>query len=149
MHHGHTQAEKNYHLHAGKLEFLALQWAVPEQFRDYLYCAPSFTVYTDNNPLTYVLSTAKLNATGLHWIGELADFRFDVKYRPGKVNIDADSLSRIPVDFGKFMSSCSETVSNQEFNAASAHVYSISNGNSILIFNFTSFVTTLRKHYKL
>ena len=58
-----TTAEKNYHLHSGKLEFLALKWAICEQFRDYLYYAPSFVVFTDNNPLTYVLSTAKLNAT--------------------------------------------------------------------------------------
>lgn len=32
-----TPAEKNYHMHAGKLEFLALKWAVTEKFRDYLY----------------------------------------------------------------------------------------------------------------
>ena len=59
-----TTAEKNYHLHSGKLEFLALKWAVCDHFRDFLFYAPSFTVFTDNNPLTYVLSTAKLNATG-------------------------------------------------------------------------------------
>ncbi len=52
---------------------LPLKWSVTEQFRDYLYYAPSFVVYTDNNPLTYILSTAKLNATGLRWVGELAD----------------------------------------------------------------------------
>ena len=28
--------EKNYHAHAGKLEFLALKWAITEQFKDYL-----------------------------------------------------------------------------------------------------------------
>ena len=66
-----TTAEKNYHLHSGKLEFLALKWAICEQSRDYLYYAPSFVVFTDNNPLTYVLSSAKLNATGLGWVGEL------------------------------------------------------------------------------
>ena len=90
-----------------------------------MYYAPSFTVYTDNNPLTYVLSTAKLNATGLRWVGELADFKFNIKYRPGKVNIDADSLSRIPADFEKFMSRCSETISNREFNAAVSQVRAI------------------------
>ena len=58
-----SPAEKNYYLHSGKLEFLALKWAICDQFRDYLYYAPSFTVYTDNNPLTYVLSSAKLNVT--------------------------------------------------------------------------------------
>ena len=60
-----TPAERNYHLHSGKLEFLALKWEVRDQFRDYLYYALSFQVHTDNNPLTYVLFTAKLITTGL------------------------------------------------------------------------------------
>ena len=60
-----TPSERNYHMHSGKLEFLSLKWAVTEQFRDYLYYAPEFVVYTDNNPLTYVLTSAKLNATRL------------------------------------------------------------------------------------
>ncbi|RXN20532.1 Retrovirus-related Pol poly from transposon [Labeo rohita] len=97
-----TPAEKNYNLHSGKLEFLALKWAICEKFRDYLFYASHFTVYTDNNPLTYVMSTAKLmvklNAVGHRWVGELSDYNFDIKYRPGKENIDADTLSRCPLD---------------------------------------------------
>ena len=62
-----TLAEKNYHLHSWKLEFLALKWAVCEQFQDYLYYAPSFVMYTDNNPLKYILLSAMLNASGLRW----------------------------------------------------------------------------------
>ena len=89
-------AEKRYH--AGKLEFLALKWAICDHFRDILYYAPHFTVYTDNNPLTYVLSTAKLNATGHRWVSELAEFTFDIKYRPGRANQDADALSRMPME---------------------------------------------------
>ena len=38
--------------HSSKLEFLALKWAVTEQFWEYLQYQP-FTVRTDNNPLTY------------------------------------------------------------------------------------------------
>ena len=60
-----TPSEQNYHMHCGKLEFLALKWSVTEQFRDYLYYAPEFVVYTENNPLSYVLTSAKLNAIGL------------------------------------------------------------------------------------
>ncbi|KAL0152983.1 hypothetical protein M9458_051712 [Cirrhinus mrigala] len=89
--------EKNYHLHSGK-------------FRDYVYHAPSFTVYTDNNPLTYVMSTAKLNATTYRWVAELADFQFTIKYRPGKSNGDADGLSRIPLSMEQYLETCSEEV---------------------------------------
>ncbi|KAJ8007710.1 hypothetical protein DPEC_G00096990 [Dallia pectoralis] len=112
-----TPAERNYHLHSGKLEFIALKWAVCEKFRDYLYYAPHFTVYTDNNPLTYIMSTAKLNAVGHRWVGELSDFRFDIKYRPGKSNVDADTLSRLPLDMGKYEMACTEELSNEVVRA--------------------------------
>ena len=69
---------------SSKLEFLALKWAATEQFRNYLYYDPHFTVYTDN-PLTYVLTSVKLNATGHRWVAELSDFNFTIKYRPGKL----------------------------------------------------------------
>lgn len=48
------------------------------------------------------MSTAKLNAVGHRWVGELSDFQFDIRYRPGKSNVDADSLSRLPLDMGKY-----------------------------------------------
>ncbi|KAJ7991697.1 hypothetical protein DPEC_G00286570 [Dallia pectoralis] len=107
-----TAAEQNYHLHSGKLEFLALKWAVTEKFRDYLYYAPTFTVFSDNNPLTYVLSSAKLNATGCRWVAELADFHFTIRYRPGKENVDADSLSRMPVNMEVMMGQCTEKLTS-------------------------------------
>ena len=47
----HTPAEKNYRLHGNKLEFLCLYWPITDHFRDYLYYAKNFVVYTDNNPL--------------------------------------------------------------------------------------------------
>ena len=55
-----------------------------------------FSVYTDNNPLTYVLTTAKLDATGQRWIAALANYNFSLHYKSGKTNIEADALSRIP-----------------------------------------------------
>ena len=111
-----TASEKNYHLHSGKLEFLALKWAVCEKFRDYLI-GSSCTVYTDNNPLTYVLSTAKLNATGCRWVAELADFHLTIRYRPGKENVDADSLSRMPVDIDTMLKDCTEELSSRSVQA--------------------------------
>ena len=112
-----TPAEQNYYLHSGKLEFLALKWAITEQFRDYLAYGPGFTVYTDNNPLTYVMSTAKLTATGHRWVASLADFNFSIKYRPGKTHKDADFLSRMPKDINNFMTECTEEVSPFDIKA--------------------------------
>lgn len=77
----------------------------------------SCTVYTDNNPLTYVLSTAKLNATGCRWVAELADFHITIKYRPGRENTDADTLSRMPVDIETLMEECTEELSSRSVQA--------------------------------
>uniref|UniRef100_A0A1A8SA02 Gypsy retrotransposon integrase-like protein 1 n=1 Tax=Nothobranchius rachovii TaxID=451742 RepID=A0A1A8SA02_9TELE len=113
-----SPAEKNYHLHSGKLEFLAMKWAICDRFRDYLYHAPSFVVYTDNNPLTYVLTTAKLNATGHRWVAELASYNFTIRYRPGKTNADADGLSRMPLDMDSYMKSCTAEVGQEAISAS-------------------------------
>ncbi|KAK7886001.1 hypothetical protein WMY93_025622 [Mugilogobius chulae] len=88
---GLSQSESRYPAH--KLEFLALKWSVTEKFHDYLYGA-NFTVVTDNNPLTYVLSSAKLDATSHRWLAALSTYSFKMQYRAGRHNYDADALSR-------------------------------------------------------
>ena len=90
-----TPAEKNYHLHSGKLEFLALKCAITERFSDYLNYGPPFEVFTDNNPLTYGTTSAKLNACGMRWVAQLANYQSTLKFRSGKNNIDADFLFRV------------------------------------------------------
>ena len=89
-----SKSEKNYS--AYKLEFLALKWAVTEKFRDYLL-GTHFTVLTDN-PLTHILTSAKLDATGQRWASALGQFTFDIIYRPGIKNSDADGMSRYPFE---------------------------------------------------
>lgn len=88
-------AEERYH--SSKLEFLALKWAVCEHFKDYLYYTPHFDIYTDNNPLVYLKTSCKLNATGQRWVNELANFQFSIHYKPGVQNVVADTLSRYPI----------------------------------------------------
>ena len=87
-----SKSEKNYPVH--KLEFLALKWAITDKFHEYLY-GSQFQVYTDNNPLTYVLTTAKLDATGHRWVAALSNYTFSIIYKPGKEHKDADALFRI------------------------------------------------------
>ena len=50
----------------------------------------------DNNLLTYILTTAKLDATGQRRVASLANYNFKIFYRSGKRNVEADALSRIP-----------------------------------------------------
>ena len=60
-----------------KWEFLALKWSVTERFNEYLY-ERKFDVYTHNNPLTYILTSAKLDAMGQQWIASLANYNFKI-----------------------------------------------------------------------
>lgn len=106
---GLNKAEKNYPPH--KREFLALKWAICDKFKDYLY-GQQFTVFTDNNPVTYVLTTAKLDATGHRWLAALAAFNFDIKYRPGRSNADADALSRLPMSIETVQAICNSATSS-------------------------------------
>ena len=93
--HSLSNTEKNYP--AYKLEFLALKWAIMYMFHEYLY-GGQFDVYMDNNPLTYILTSAKLDTTRQRWVSSLANYDFQIFYKSGKTNIEADALSRIPQD---------------------------------------------------
>ena len=91
-------SKQNYH--SSKLEFLALKWSVTEHFKEYLAYTP-FTVHTDNNPLTYMLTAPNLDVTGHHWVGALTSYIFTLEYQKGSDNAAADALSRVPVRHGK------------------------------------------------
>ena len=75
-----TYHKKNYH--STKLEFLALKWAITEHFKEYLLYQP-FLVKTDTNPLTYIMKTPNLDATGHQWVGVLAKFNFWLECQKG------------------------------------------------------------------
>ena len=73
---------------------MALKWAVTEQFCEYLQYQP-FTVHTDNNLLTYILTTPNLDALGHHWVAALASYNMKLEYLKGSDNKVADALSRV------------------------------------------------------
>ncbi|CAB3985542.1 Hypothetical predicted protein [Paramuricea clavata] len=96
-----SQAEKKYH--SGKLEFLALKWAVCEHFCDHLYYAPHFTVYT-GNPLT-----------------------------PGRSNGDAAALSRMPLDFTTYMKESTEDLTLGQVQASVDGIGAQCHGDTVWI----------------
>ena len=53
----------------------------------------NFDVYTDNNPLMYILTSAKLDAVGQSWAVALASYNFQLHNKTGKSNVEADAMS--------------------------------------------------------
>ena len=71
-----------------------MKWAVTEHFKEYLPYQP-FLGKTDYNPLTYIMMTPNLNATGHWWVGALARFNFQLEYQRGWDNTVANILSLV------------------------------------------------------
>ena len=95
----HVMNETEQRYHSNKQEFLALKWVVMEQFHKYLSLygknQNEFVVHTDNNPLTYIFSSANLDAAGQHWVAHLTSYNFSLEYQKGKDNTVADFLSQM------------------------------------------------------
>ena len=93
----HIMNETEQRYHSNKQEFLALKWAVTEQFHEYL--SPygknrnEFVVQMDNNLLTYIFSSANLDAASQRWVAQLASYNFALEYQKGKDNTVANFLS--------------------------------------------------------
>ena len=60
-----------------------------------IYMEILFDIYTDNNPLTYTLMTAKLDVMGHRWVASLDNYNFYLHYQSGRSSVEADALSRI------------------------------------------------------
>ena len=87
-----TKAEIYYP--ANTLEFLTLMWTVVDKFHEYLY-GLTFDIYTNNNPLMYILTTANLDTMSHCQEDSLENYNFQLYYRAGKTNINADDLLRV------------------------------------------------------
>ena len=67
-----------------------------ESFRSYIYGRP-ITIITDHQPLVW-FKTADLNTRVQKWRFKLSEYDYNVIYKPGKLNSNADALSRNPTE---------------------------------------------------
>jgi hypothetical protein len=85
--------ELNYASYTGEL--LCVLWAV-KTLRPMLH-GRKFTVVTDHRPLTWLMTASKdLTGKYARWALALQEHDFDVRYREGAKNQNADALSRMP-----------------------------------------------------
>ena len=88
-----SKAEKNYGI--TELEALGVVWGA-KHFRAYLY-GYKCVVFTDHSPLLSMLKVQHPSGKLATWSQSLSEFDLEVRFRPGRVNSNADALSRAPV----------------------------------------------------
>ena len=79
----------------GNLEALALVWTA-KHFRAYLLGQPCI-VYTDHAPLQAMFKARHSSGKLARWAGVIAELDLDIRYRPGRIYANADTLSRSPL----------------------------------------------------
>ncbi|XP_041940375.1 uncharacterized protein K02A2.6-like [Alosa sapidissima] len=121
-----TQAERKYS--TVEKEALGCVWAT-EKWRTYLW-GRHFTLRTDHSPLTTLLASKGQGRAGMRiarWSSRLLSFTYDLQYKPGRENVTADCLSRLPLphsepsleeDIEVALTSTLTAVTDAEFKAA-------------------------------
>ncbi|GMF56310.1 unnamed protein product [Phytophthora fragariaefolia] len=86
-------AERNYPVH--DKELLAMKYALAK-FRVYLLGSRPFVVYTDHASLRTAIKSPHISQRMTRWLSFFAEYNFLVEYKPGRLNVVTDALSRRP-----------------------------------------------------
>ena len=84
--------ERNYSIN--ELEALSVVEGI-KHFHVYLYGRP-FKIFTDNSSITWLYRQKEPKGRIARWILQLLQYDFDIIYKTGKSNTNADAISRIP-----------------------------------------------------
>jgi len=89
-----SKCERNYPI--TEKELLAIVFAV-YKFRTYI-AGIHFTIVTDHHALCFIMKKPEISARLARWVLILQEFDFNITYRSGKKHLDADCISRFPLE---------------------------------------------------
>ena len=68
-----------------------------KKYRQFIW-GSHFTIYSDHNPLQYIMKIKNPNGRLVRWSLLLMEYDFDVVYKSGKSHQNVDTLSRYPIE---------------------------------------------------
>ena len=95
------------------------------------------------------MTTAKLNATGHQWVAALADFNFNIKYRPGRVHRDADLFSCMKTNIHSVINECTKEALQTEIKATIRAVFAQQSGKINWLMSISADPKFLNSFYPL
>lgn len=120
-----SESEQNYS--TIEKEMLAIVWAT-KYFRPYLF-GRKFKILSDHRPLQWLFSLKDPNSKLIRWRLKLEEYDYDIMYKKGKCNTNADALSRIEIhtketfDIFDYMNDFNKQLENEENNDDNASLY--------------------------
>ncbi|KAL4153837.1 hypothetical protein QTP88_001670 [Uroleucon formosanum] len=86
-----NKAEQSYN--TTEKELCAIVWGV-KQYRPYLY-GQKFNIITDHRALSWLFNVKDPGSRLIRWRLKLEEYEYEIHYKPGANNTNADALSRI------------------------------------------------------
>ena len=91
-----TLAERNYS--TTERECLAMVFSV-KKFRHYLMCNP-VVFFVDQMAIKFLVNKTELSSRLGRWVLLLEEFDYTIEYKPGRMHLQADHLSRLSDEVG-------------------------------------------------